>query len=160
MPRLRLPIAILAAALVLLASGGRAHAQMPPYTAYGMGLRSGDVVTASTEGVECGRATVSAAGNWKISIPADAPCHPSDGATVRFAVNGREHTATVRWSGGGAPLNPRIGVALGAPATPAPTATPMKTPLPKATSTPKAATTPTAKAVPKAKATPKAPRRG
>ncbi len=82
--RPRLAATMIAAGLLVIVSG-RAHAQVPPYTAYGMGLRSGDAVTASIEGVECGRATVSAAGNWKISIPAEAPCHPSEGATVRFA---------------------------------------------------------------------------
>ena len=132
---------MLVATLVLLTSGGHAHAQMPPYTAYGMGLHAGDVVTASIEGVECGRATVSAAGNWKISIATDAPCHPSDGATVRFAVNDREHTATVRWSGGGAPLNPRVGVALGTPAPVAKPATPA-VPAPTKKATLKAAATP------------------
>lgn len=146
-PRLRLPVAILAATLVLLASGGRAYAQMPPYTAYGMGLRSGATVAASIDGVECGRAKVSAAGNWKITIPAESPCQPQDGATIHFAVDGDERSATARWSGGGAPANPRVGVALG---TPAPTATPTKTPtaIPKATSTPKPAATPKAKAAP------------
>lgn len=77
------------------------------------------------------------AGNWKISIPTDAPCRPKDGATIHFAVNGKEHAATVRWSGGGAPLNPRVGDFLGAAtATPTATATASKAPTTKATPKP------------------------
>lgn len=155
MPRLRLPVAILAATLVLLASGGRAYAQMPPYTAYGMGLHAGDVVTASIEGVECGRTKVSAAGNWKITIPAESPCQPQDGATIHFAVDGDERSATARWSGGGAPVNPRVGIALGPPATPSTTSTPAAkaTPDPTPTAT-KAASTPTPVAKPATPAVP------
>jgi hypothetical protein len=136
-------------ATVLVAGGATSvDAQMPPYTAYGMGLRPTDTVTATIEGVECGSVKVSVAGNWKISIPADAPCHPKDGSTIHFAVNGKEHAAVARWSGGGAPLNPRIGIALGAA-----TATPSATAIPKVTAT--ASTAPTAKSAPKP--TPKPP---
>lgn len=160
MPRLHLTIAVLAATVVFLGATGQVHAQMPPYTAYGMGLRPRDVVTASIDGAECGRATVSAAGNWKITISAEAPCHPGDGSIVRFAVNGVEHAVTARWSGGGAPPNPRVGIALGTHATVTATAT--RTTTPKATATPKVS--PSKAATPKAKsparATPKALRRG
>ncbi len=121
-PRLLALVAGTALALAGLASAG---AQMPPYTAYGMGLRAGEVVVASIEGVECGRTRVSAAGNWKISIPSDAPCQPVDGSTIGFEVDGVKHSVTARWSGGGAPPNPRAGIALGAApaaaAKPAPT---------------------------------------
>ncbi len=120
-----------------LCSIATASAQMPPYTAYGMGLRSGDLVSASIGDVECGNAKVSAAGNWIIRIGADAPCAPVEGSTVRFTVNGTPHTATVRWSGGGAPLNPRVGVVLGAVPAATLTATPGKTAPAKPTATPR-----------------------
>ena len=138
---------LLATALV---AGGVAsvEAQMPPDTAYGMGLQPTDTVTATIEGVECGSARVSVAGNWKISIPVDAPCHPKDGATIHFAVNGKEHAAVARWSGGGAPVNPRVGIALGAA-----TVTLSTTATPKAIAT--ATKAPTAKPTPKP--TPKPP---
>ncbi|TAJ20575.1 MAG: hypothetical protein EPO65_03385 [Dehalococcoidia bacterium] len=137
-----------------LGSAGVVSAQMPPYTAYGMGLPAGDLVTAAINGVDCGSARVSAAGNWKISIPAEAPCQPKDGSTVHFAVNGKEHAATVRWSGGGAPLNPRIGVALGASVTPTATATAKVAPTSKPTATKSPTPTPTAKATATAAKTP------
>lgn len=152
--RPRLAATMIAAGLLAIVSG-QAHAQVPPYTAYGMGLRAGDAVAASIEGVECGRATATAAGNWKISIPAEAPCHPSEGTTIRFALNGKEQATTVRWSAGGAPLNPRVGVALGAGATATPTATPTKTPTPKATAMATKTPTPRATATPKPVATPR-----
>jgi hypothetical protein len=127
-----------------------------------MGLPAGDLVTAAIDGVECGSARVSAAGNWKISIPAEAPCQPKDGSTVHFAVNGKEHSATVRWSGGGAPLNPRIGVALGT-STPVAKTAATTTPSPKPTAIATATATATASAgktpTPKATATATARRR-
>lgn len=148
-------IALVAGALAL---GGiaTASAQMPPYTAYGIDLRPGDLVWISIEGVECGSTKVSAAGNWIIRIGADAPCQPVDGATVRFAVNGTPHAATVRWSGGGTPLNPRVGVVLGAvpPATltptPAKTAIARPTVIPRNVPPPKATVRPSV-IVPKAR---------
>ena len=138
---------LLATALVVGSAGG-VSAQMPPYTAYGMGLLPTDTVTATIEGVECGSARVSVAGNWKLSIPVDAPCDPKDGAIIHFAVNGKEHAVVARWSSGGAPLNPRVGVVLGAA-----TATPSAIATPKATAT--ASKAPTTKATPKP--TPKPP---
>lgn len=132
-------VAVLTTSL-MLGHAGVVSAQMPPYTAYGMGLHAGDVVTASINGVDCGSARVSVAGNWKISIPAEAPCHPMDGTAVHFAVNGKQHEATVRWSGGGAPVNPRVGIVLGstpmlaATVPPRPTATPTSTAIPALTS--------------------------
>ncbi len=140
MPGRRPILASLLATVLVMGSVGGVAAQMPPYTAYGMGLQPTDTVTATIEGIECGSARVSVAGKWK-SIPADAPCHPTDGATIHFGVNGKEHTATVRWSGGGAPLNPRVGVALSAA-----TATPTATATPKATAI--ASKAPTTKATP------------
>lgn len=144
--------AALFACALLASSVATAAAQMPPYTAYGMGLSAGQVVTASIEGVECGSAKVSAAGNWIIRIGADAPCTPTDGSTVRFAVDGKDSAATVGWSGGGAPLNPRVGVVLGTSPTAIATGTPATTatarPVPRATviasktPTPKATTRP------------------
>ncbi len=152
MPDRRPILASLLAAALVVGSVGGVAAQMPPYTAYGVGLQSTDTVTATIEGIECGSARVSGAGNWKISIPVDAPCHPKDGATIHFAVNGKEHAATARWSGGGAPLNPRVGVALGAA-----TATPSATTTPKATVTPTQRPTPKATLKPAAKKSPTRP---
>lgn len=139
---------MIVAAAVPLGGVATASAQMPPYTAYGMGLRSGDLVSAAIGGVECGNVTVSAAGNWIIRIGADAPCGPVEGSTVRFAVNRTPHAATVRWSGDGAPINPRVGIVLGATPSTA-TTTPAKTATAKtATAKPTAAATkaPTPKA--------------
>ncbi len=133
--RRALVVALLTVALTV-GHAGVASAQMPPYTAYGMGLPPGDLVTASIDGVECGSARVSVAGNWKISIPAEAHCHPKDGATVHFAVNGKIHSATVRWSGGGAPVNPRVGIVLGAASTQTGTARPAPTATPRPAATP------------------------
>ncbi len=148
MPGRRPILASLLATTLVVGSVGGVAAQMPPYTAYGMGLQPTDTVTATIEGIECGSARVSVAGNWKISIPTEAPCHPTDGATIHFAVNGKEHAATLGWSGGGAPLNPRVGVALSAT-----TVTPSATATLKATAT--ASKAPTTKATPRP--TPKPP---
>ena len=162
MPRLRFLVVLLLAAALVLGNATFARAQVPPYTAYGTGLPRGVTVSASIDGVECGRAAVSAAGHWKLTIPAEAPCQPKEGATLRFAVDGEERPATARWSGGGAPLNPRVGIAL-APAAAGTAASPTATVVPRATASATAPATPIAPATPAAtpaatpvkKATPK-----
>lgn len=120
-----------AAALMLslgMAFAASAYAQSPPATFYGKGLTAGQVVGASVGGKACGTATVTAAGEWVISIAPDNACGPQAGAAVSFTIAGGAATATPAavWQAGGTPPPANIadgytlkagGAAPGAPAT-------------------------------------------
>jgi hypothetical protein len=97
-----------AAALMLslgMAFAASANAQTPPATFYGKGLTAGQVVGASIGGKSCGTATVTAAGEWVISIASDNACGPTAGAAVSFTIAGAAATATPAavWQAGGTP---------------------------------------------------------
>ncbi len=143
--RLGVPLGILAAAAMMLAvyavSIVPAHAQTPPFSAYGMGLQSGDTVVAQINGKTCGQATADASGQWLLQIPSTAPCSPQDGDTITFTLNGQPTSATVQWKAGGAPSNVAQGIALTASAGGTATATTTSTPAATATGTPSPAGT-------------------
>ena len=113
-----------------LAFAGTASAQTPPATLYGKGLKAGDKVDALIGGKSCGTATVNAAGEWSISVPATAACAPTQGAAIAFTLNGAAASATpaATWKGGGLPPDVANGyvMAAGAAAT-TPAVTPPKT---------------------------------
>lgn len=120
-------------AALLLGIGGlaprNAHAQSPPALYYGA-FTPGDVVEAFINDVSCGTTTAASDGEWKIEIPATAPCSPSAGSIVTFTRNGVALKATEEWSQGAIPSN-----VLGVPgdladATPTPTPAPGEKELP------------------------------
>ena len=121
-----LGVAFAAAAVLFSAFAASASAQVPPYTAYGIGQTAGAKVAANIAGKSCGEATVAAAGTWKITIGTDAPCAPKEGDTVAFSVNGVASAQTVKWTQGGAPVDAAKGIALTAAAA-APAPAPAKT---------------------------------
>lgn len=109
------PAAALAvAALLFGAYATAAHAQVPPFTAYGQGLSEGDVVEASVGGTSCGTATADADGNWLLQIASDAPCTPADGDEISFTLNGSATDAVETWNAGGAPADVAGGIVLSA----------------------------------------------
>lgn len=92
-----------------------AQAQVPPASYYGGGATEGDEIGAWIDGVECGTATVDAAGEWVIFVEADAPCAPTEGATVSFSVNGVVQAETETWTGGGLPTDVANGITFTGP---------------------------------------------
>jgi hypothetical protein len=120
-------LVVAVAVALLLAPGlaGTARAQEAPYTAYGVGLNSGQVVAAFINGVECGSDAADSAGNWLISITSAAPCAPTAGAEITFTLDGQATTASETWKIGGAPADIANGVKLVVKAaTPTPAAGP------------------------------------
>lgn len=107
-----LGIALVAAATMfgIMASSASAGA---PYTAYGVGLKPGAVITATLGGKACGPGvTVDALGNWLMWISDTAPCSPREGNLVALAIDGQLAEQTITWTEGGAPANPAKGIAL------------------------------------------------
>ena len=103
-------VGLIAAAAGLMLSLGMAfaasaNAQTPPATFYGRGLTAGQTVGATIGGRSCGTATVTAAGEWVISVASDAACAPTAGAAVSFTINGAPATAAPAavWQAGGTP---------------------------------------------------------
>ena len=107
------------AALMLtmsLALAETADAQTPPAVFYGKGLKSGDRVEALIAGRSCGTATANAAGEWSISVQANAACAPTENAAVAFTLNAAAATSTpaATWKGGGLPPDVANGYVLAA----------------------------------------------
>ena len=73
MPGRRPILASLLATAILIGSVGGVAAQMPPYTACGMGLQPTDTVTTTTEGVECGSARVASLATGRSASPLTLP---------------------------------------------------------------------------------------
>jgi hypothetical protein len=103
---------LLGAILVFGAPATDAHAQSAPFTAYGIGVAAGQVVVAYDGAASCGSTTVDVGGNWMIAISAEAPCHPHDGDTITFTLQGRPTGASESWRTGGAPRDIAHGIAL------------------------------------------------
>ncbi|MBM4415395.1 MAG: hypothetical protein FJ035_03875 [Chloroflexi bacterium] len=104
----RLGLVAAAAGLMLslgMVFAASANAQTPPATFYGKGLTAGHKVEASIGGRSCGTATVTATGEWVISVASDNKCQPTAGAAVSFTINGAPATATPAavWQAGGTP---------------------------------------------------------
>ena len=103
------PVAALALATLLFgAVATAAHAQVPPFTAYGSGLKAGDKVEAFDGTKSCGTATADANGNWILQIASNAPCNPAGGDTLTFTLNGAPTSASESCS---------VGLAFNAPDT-------------------------------------------
>ena len=112
-----------------LLAGPSAHAQPAlPFLAYGVGQTAGDTVTANLAGAACGTGTVDAAGQWSISITADATCTVTAGDTINFALNGTAVTETAVFGvgdnvgNGQYPVATGMTLTAGAAAAPAPAA--------------------------------------
>jgi hypothetical protein len=137
-----------AAALLLtlgLASAATANAQVLPAVLYGQGLTSGQVVTASIGGEECGSATVNADGEWTMQIAPDNDCNPTANAAISFTVDGKAATSSPAavWNSGGTPSNIQTGYTLTvSAATPTATASATATATHTATATATATSTP------------------
>ena len=119
--------------LGLVASSSAAHAQNPPFTAYGAGanaVTAGDTIGAHIDGVSCGTATANSSGEWVLAISETAACSPVSGDTVTFSLNGSAVGGTETWSAGGVPTDVAEGVSLTAAAVVAPAAAPAAAPAP------------------------------
>ena len=119
--------AVLAVAVALFGSmATTAHAQNPPFTAYGTGLAEGDVVGILAGSTECATATADADGNWGPVQLAETTgdCTFAAGDTISFSLNGTVAEQTEVWAAGGAPADAATGTVLTAAAgggsTPAP----------------------------------------
>lgn len=122
------PVAALALAMLLFgAVATAAHAQVPPFTAYGSGLRAGDRVEAFDGTRSCGTSVADANGNWILQIASNAPCNPAANDNITFTLNGAPTSASEVYKAGGAPRDVARGITLtvtgGAP-TPVPTGAP------------------------------------
>ena len=122
------PVAALALAMLLFgAVATAAHAQVPPFTAYGSGLRAGDKVEAFDGTRSCGTANADANGNWILQIASNAPCNPAANDTITFTLNGAPTSASETYKAGGAPKDVARGITLtvtGSVPTPVPTGAP------------------------------------
>lgn len=115
-----LGIAFAAAAALSGAVAAPVSAQTAPYTAYGVGQKAGAMIAANIAGRSCGPGvTVSAAGNWLISIAITSACAPNERDVVSFTIDGVTADQTVTWTAGGAPADPAKGIALTAKPAPA-----------------------------------------
>ena len=115
-------LAILAAALF---APSAADAQVPPYKAYGSGLRAGEVVRAFKGAAQVGQVTVTAAGTWDMNIPAGGEANVGNGDRITFTVDGRAAAESVTFAVGH--FVPPPGLTLTTPAaaaTPTPAAVP------------------------------------
>jgi hypothetical protein len=97
---------VVATWLIAAVGGGPASAQSAPATFYGRaGVTAGQKLEASIGGRACGTTTVNAANEWALSIPLSAACEPTEGAPVKFTVDGKPATLSPApvWKIGGTP---------------------------------------------------------
>lgn len=113
-----------------------------PYVAYGVGLKSGQVVEALLESTVVGRATADRAGRWKIAIDPDPA---AEGDRITFSVDGVPSGKSIEFASGRFPAPP--GIQLGASPAPTSTATPSPRPAPRPAVTPAATPRATPRAV-------------
>jgi hypothetical protein len=107
------PIAALLVAMFLFgAFPTDAPAQMPPFTAYGSGLKAGDKIEAFDRKNSCGAARADWNGNWILQISSSAPCNPATGDTITFTLNGALTSASETYKPAGAPKDVARGVTL------------------------------------------------
>ena len=88
------------------------HAQMPPFTAYGSGLKADDKIEAFDGKYSCGTARADSNGNWILRISRSSPCDPATGDTITFTLNGAATSASETYKPGGAPKDVTKGVTL------------------------------------------------
>src|SRR5438045_3440947 len=104
------PIAAQLVAMFLFAAcATEAHAQMPPFTAFGSLLKAGDKIEAFDGRKSCGTTTADSNGNWILRISNSAPCNPATGDTITFTLNGAATSASETYKPGGAPKGRRPG---------------------------------------------------
>ena len=84
----------------------------PPFTAFGGGLASGDLVEAWLGSVSCGTTEADATGDWLLLINFRDPCHPLPGQELTFSLNGLPTAASETWAAGGIPDDEVEGVTL------------------------------------------------
>ena len=107
------PIAPLLVAMFLFgASATEVYAQMPPFTAYGSGVKADDKIEAFDGKYSCGTARADSNGNWILQISRSAPCNPATGDTITFTLNGAATSASETYKPGGAPKDVARGVTL------------------------------------------------
>ena len=107
------PIAALLVATFLFgAYATEAQAQIPPFTAYGSGVKTGDQIEAFDGKYSCGTARADSNGNWLLQISRSAPCNPATGDTITFTLNGAATSASETYKPGGAPKDVAQGVTL------------------------------------------------
>ncbi len=98
--------------------------QAAPFTAYGVGLQSGQVVEVFDGSASCGSVTADGSGQWLIQISATSPCAPREGDTLSFTLDGASTSARETFKTGGAPADVANGITLTVVATATPTPTP------------------------------------
>src|SRR5438034_10276197 len=107
------PIAAQLVAMFLFAAyTTEAHAQVPPFTAYGSLLKAGDKIEAFDGKYSCGTARADSNGNWILQISRSAPCNPATGDTITFTLNGAATSASETYKPGGASKDVARGVTL------------------------------------------------
>lgn len=124
-----LALAALAVAAAALLIAPAAEAQVPPFKAWGSGLKSGEVVRAFKGTTQVGQGTANASGNWDIDIPAGGSANVANGDTITFTVDGRAAKETATFNVGQFVAPPGLTLTTPAPAaTPTATATPAANP--------------------------------
>jgi len=111
--------AVLAVAVALFGSlTTTAHAQNPPFTAYGTGATEGDEIGIWAGSTQCATATADADGNWgPVQLGETVgDCTFADGDTISFSLNGTVAEQTETWAAGGAPADVATGTVLSAAA--------------------------------------------
>jgi len=111
--------AVLAVAVALFGSvATTASAGDIPFTAYGTGSNSGDVIiilsNSTSPASVCETVTADSEGNWgPVSLAVtDGDCSFPAGTTISFCLNGTVADQTEIWSAGGAPSNVATGTVL------------------------------------------------
>ena len=86
-----LSLGLVAAAILgaVALSASPAQAQVPPFKAFGAGLKAGDMVSAMKGSTEVGKATANASGNWDMDIQSGGGASVANGDKITFSVNGK-----------------------------------------------------------------------
>jgi hypothetical protein len=105
------PIAALLVAM-FLAYATDALAQVPPFTAYGSGLKAGDKIEAFDGTKSCGTTRADSNGNWILQLSSSARCRPATGDRITFTLNGAATSASEIYKPAGAPKDVARGVPL------------------------------------------------
>ncbi len=116
-----LSLGLVAAAIfgALALNASPAQAQLPPFKAFGAGLKSGDVVSAMKGSTEVGKATANASGNWDMDIQSAGVAAVANGDKITFSVNGRVANETATFNVG--QFTPPPGLVFTFPAAAGPT---------------------------------------
>jgi len=132
---LALGLAALALLVATTLSWSPAEAQVPPFKAWGPGLKSGEVVRAFKGSAQVGQTTVTSAGTWEMDIQSAGAASVVNGDKITFTVEGRVAAESATFNIGQFVLPPGLTLTTAAAGT---------TPASTATATPVAAATNTA----------------